>query len=155
MKFGAIALLLLVPIGTAAIPVTNPCIPDGTSEDVPFTPNMMATGIPVGAMSVGTPDWYDQDVVSDDYMGSGDPLPIENKGGNLSGPSGEVVNGGLDGDCIELIVYSTIRYQVTVSVTGGVKIEPGGVGGSGSTTSTVTIWVNRRVGWDAGEWCPC
>ena len=78
------------------------------------------------------------------------------------GPNGEPVEGGLEGDCVE--VYGVFYYTYTVErqtcIYINAKLEPFGVGGGVATQRCWTVsiiqqgWV--RSGYDnPTEVCPC
>lgn len=139
--------LALFALPLAAAGGSNPCVPEGKTQDFTANPDLHADGIPTSAIVASEPEWYDQDLTSQDEMGVGNPLTIENKAGKLSGPNGKVVNGGLDGACIELHYRVLIRYKVSKKVT----FEPGGIGASG----VAEVWASRWVSFVKGDVCPC
>ena len=168
----ALALAVPAPAVAQASGPAVPCIPDGTTSDIEWTSDLTDPGVPVGATVVpGSITGHEHDDQSaDDDMGSGshsqapapnpsDPdihtftIPVENKGGNLSGPNGTTQNGFPEGDCIEVYASVTVKYQV--STTEAVTVEIGGV--STTTSITTTVWhtsvLNFRDAWR--RVCPC
>ncbi|MBM3978233.1 MAG: hypothetical protein FJ299_14760 [Planctomycetes bacterium] len=148
---------------------SEPCIPLGGTSDVEFDrPDIDADNMPADAEwkdGDGNPQAFDADTWSpDDPMGKGMSsdggetveVPVTNNGGHLFGPANHSpIEGGLEGDCIEVYVRWSFRFKVQVSVTTGVKYEVDGVGGSGSVTQTVTIWQTGHVYDGPKEVCPC
>ncbi|HIG10280.1 MAG: hypothetical protein ABGY71_03920 [bacterium] len=172
-RLNIVMLALFAGILSAPLIFAADCISEGTTSDYEFDrPALGQAGDPVSAewaCGTGEPTIWESDPISgDDPMGNataGNPPttaapPIENKGGNLSGPNGDTQNnGGFEGDCIEVYLVFTYRYQVTrtVSHTTGTTVEPGGVGGHDSTTHsrTTTYWVNGTKRSNTKEACPC
>lgn len=167
------AAAVLAPLGfTLQDCATDPpCISSGTAATVTFTrPSLLTPGTPVGAIwssGTGDPQAFDEDPALDDLMGDGIPgsppttasVIISNFNGDLSGPNGVTVNGGTDGDCIEVYMRWTYLYQETVTHTtiSEFEFKPGGMGsGSGTSQSTsVTYW---RAGYKFSckkDVCPC
>ena len=138
----------------SAAPANSPCLPEGETRDVTFTTHLTAPGTPADAEIIpGSGEAWEHDNWSDDPMGEPTevPLPgggmaftvpVRNDGGNLSGPNGVVQNGGLEGDCIEVLVRYTVRYSVKVCVTVETGVDAGGVNGS---TTREECWTEIRV----------
>ena len=156
-----------------------PCIPDGTTRAVDFDlPAPGSDGVTAPAPDAkpwggGSPfQWAsdkshpteakDADTWSpDDDMGDAKAadgkvsVPIQNKDGKLSGPNGEVQNGGTEGDCIE--VYVEVSYKVWTQKirTFGIDITPGGLGIKGTETEITYEWVWHTYTTKEKEVCPC
>lgn len=138
------------------------CIPDGATEPVSFPrPELDQPGVPVDAEWApggGDPKAYEKDRFSgDDPMatapGDGDPVdvPVENDGGKLKDGAGKRMNGGTEGDCIEVYVEWTYYYPEKVNRGGTVRI--GGIGWSKSRCWYV--WRKGTLRSKTREVCPC
>jgi hypothetical protein len=158
-EIGVLA-VCVASMSSAPAPVPDDdCLPEGEVTEVPANPDLSSPGVPVGAQPTSDPRWFDEDLFSDDYLGAGDPLELENKNGNISGPNGEVANGGLDGDCIELYYMLKLRYQITVQVCQTDRSTLG-AGGSGISSGSsdcriVKVWHESWFKFTVGEKCPC
>ncbi len=112
----------------------------------------------------GNPQAKEDDPFASDPMGPGTPdssgdtasVDVENKGGNLSGPNGDVQNGFGEGSCIEVKMCWTYKFQVTIKTCVGSQV-PTGYGGSvsGSDCVSVTVWWEGKVCSPAQSVCPC
>lgn len=164
----------LLALFTLALPILvedPPCVPEGGSSEVEFErPELDEAGDPAGAEWTGEggdPEAFDEDVASDDSMGDADSedggstatVTVENEEGDLSGPNGEVVNGGLDGDCAEVYVEWTYRYpaRVTTLFGTGLNFDFGIFGQlfNFSRAVTVTVWAEGTKRDGPKEVCPC
>jgi hypothetical protein len=123
-----VAAMTLVSRSATAM-VAPDCVPDGGSSTQTFDrPPIDAPGMPTNAHwsgGDGEPQASDVDTWSGpDAMGpgtssaSGDTasVTVHNSGGNIIGPNGAVVEGGLEGSCVEMVMVWTFRYSVTTSV---------------------------------------
>lgn len=154
----------------AAAPSAAPCVPAGGSTAPTFDrPPLGEPGDPVDAEWVdgdpsanddsGAPQAFEEDLVSDDPMGAAVPsaggaqasVPVDNRGGDLSGPNGTDQNGGGEGDCIEVYVEWTYRYPVTVTYGRKLSLWGADVG----ETYTVVIWREGKKRSRVKEVCPC
>ncbi len=113
--------LLLTAVGSGG---KDDCIPTGKKVDsCADRPNLNeGENIPVGSyygLNGGDPRGVEDDSMSpDDPMGGATPnsngssacVEVENKSGNLSGPNGDVQNGGVEGDCIEVKICWSYYY---------------------------------------------
>jgi hypothetical protein len=138
------------------------CVPDGRTEPQSFPrPELDQPGVPVNARWApggGAPQAYEQDrITGDDPMpsspGNGDPVdvPVENAGGWLKDGSGKTLNGGSEGDCIELYVEWSYYYPVKVQRGGVLKIG----GGSVSKTHCWYVWKKGSIRSQVKQVCPC
>ncbi len=117
------SLLVGAPLLFAAVAI--PCVPDGGSSTVTL-PRPPLPPAPAGAPGSsswggGAPQAYEHDDASpNDPMGPATPgsggsdasVEVSNSGGDLSGPNGDVVNGGWEGDCIEVTICWTYNTWV-------------------------------------------
>ncbi|MFN0204918.1 MAG: hypothetical protein ACKVS6_01230 [Planctomycetota bacterium] len=161
---GVTAAFLLFPL--AAVPAP-PCVPKGGSVDVgPFTPNDDYDGAPTSLQPVGnaTPQAFEDDHLRDDEMGAATPqagggttVQVScSADGKLSGPNGEVQNGGAEGDCIEVIVKWKYKYKIVdiTAVQGSALLEILGL----SFTSSIHVEKWRKITISSKEKievCPC
>lgn len=124
MKKQLAALFLTASIASAAV-LTEPCVPDGDTNNVELEADLTDPGTPPGAEVIpGSGQGMESDPLSDDPLGAATEttsgssttfdVPITNTGGVLSGPNGVPQNGGAEGDCIEVFVKYKIRYKVKV-----------------------------------------
>lgn len=151
-------------------PTSVPCVPDGGRVSPDFSrPPLGQPGDPVGAEwlnspgtgdASGDPQARESDPISgDDPMGPATPsasgdqaaVPVDNHGGDLSGPNGETQNGGTEGSCIEVYVEWTYRYPVTVhkSITASI------LGSSAGETEIVIVWKYGKKRSKVKGVCPC
>lgn len=156
--------LALIGSFSLAIRLAIPCVPDGgtstTSLDRPKLPEA-ESGAPEpssweGGQGSPTAEEHD-DATSNEPMGNATPsadgssasVDVSNSGGDLSGPNGDVVNGGWEGDCIE--VQICWHYTTWVKVLQFVFTE------TGFRTRYVWIKVRREIcnGGNDTEVCPC
>jgi len=162
------AALLLISAAVASIAMGEDCIPENKTVNVEFQDTLIDDGIPTSAEMVeDTATAMEADPLDDDEMGAADQtdngggsvsfsVPIENKGGHLSGPNGEVQNGFGEGDCIEVYVKVKIRFKKIVCETGAVTVEPGGIGGSFGGSSCKEVWDSMWVRTNqTKQVCPC
>ena len=154
----------------ASSPSVAPCVPEGGRANPNYDrPPLGQPGDPVGAEWVhspgtadasGDPQARESDPVSgDDPMGAAIPAtsggqasaPVDNHGGDLSGPNGETQNGGSEGPCIEVYVEWTYRYPVTIhkSMTSSVW------GFSSGKIQISVIWKYGKKRAKIKEICPC
>jgi len=164
-----------------ATPASDPCIPDGGSATEDFNrPPINSVGMPTSAEWTGgdgDPEAYDVDAWSaPDDMGAGTSsangdtasVDVHNTGGNIIGPNGAVVEGGLEGDCVEIVMVWHFKYKATISVcvsaNVGLSVEGkfggtigGEVGGEvGRERCTeIEIWLDGVVADGPKEVCPC
>jgi hypothetical protein len=145
----------------------EPCVKEGKTNIITFTTDLTAPGTPTNAEVV--PDSgkaMERDpIFADDPVGAVDdvrnvatgstsfPIPIENKGGSLSGPNGQSLNGGNEGPCIEVYVEFDIRYRVTICKTETLEFH----GSGGSTSECWEVWRYETKTWrkHARKVCPC
>lgn len=138
------------------------CVPDGQTEPVDFPrPDLDQPGVPVNAQWApggGAPQAYEKDrITGDDPMpsspGSGDPVdvPVGNAGGKLKDANGKTMNGGTEGECIEVYVEWTYYYPVMVT-TGGILHL-----GSGSLSESHSwyVWKKGTLRSKVKQVCPC
>jgi hypothetical protein len=160
--------VLALVIPAVALPMEDPCIPDGDSQeyeaDRPSCPHPDGEWIGGGS---GDPKVYDEDLIADDEMGDADPgtdpntvsVEVSNDNGDLSGPNGETVNGRLDGACAEVYVEWTYRVKHTVNFHYATHtvFEPGGVGGGQEwgLASSKSFYTYHTVRLEPKEICPC
>ena len=166
--------MALAAVFTLAMPslADDIVVPEGETVEITFTrPPLGQAGDPTSAKWVdggtGKPAAFDEDFIDDDFVGwakAGDPpgtatIEIENKGGNLTGPNGRDVTGGLDGDCIELYVRWRYKYRKLVTKHTGATttVEAGGVGGSSTegTSETIEVWAFGYKESVVKVVCPC
>lgn len=161
---GLTAALLLAPLAAPPVPT---CVPKGGSVDVgPFTPNSDYDGAPTSLQPVGNgnPQGFEDDSFSDDEMGSATPqagggatVKVScSADGKLSGPNGEVQNGGSEGDCIEVTVKWKYKYKIieVTAVEGSALLELLGL----SITSSIHVEKWRMITISSKEKievCPC
>ncbi|MBI4879266.1 MAG: hypothetical protein HY812_06350 [Planctomycetes bacterium] len=148
-----IAALMLLPPGAAL--ADPPCVPEGGEVAVDFSnPDVGPDD------AIDSAQGYEHDVFSDDEMGqaelgtgSGTTLKVGNKGGSLSGPNGQSMNGGTEGDCIEVYVEWKVRRTVTHTLT-YMHFDLPGIHG---TTETIT-WRTYEIYYirsGVQDVCPC
>lgn len=120
MKSWLMAIVVLVVAAVDASAHVK--IPVGETRVLEFERPGMAH--PEGRWSegTGTPTAQEDDVFRNDEMGEGTPtddggatVEVENKGGNLSGPNGDVQNGFGEGDTIEVRMCFRYCYPVTIT----------------------------------------
>jgi hypothetical protein len=145
----------------------EPCVKEGETNIVTFTTDLTGAGTPTNAEVIPKSgrgmekDFWSPDdklgkapEVTDLTSGSTTfQVPIENKGGSLSGPNGKSQNGGSEGNCIEVYVKFKVRYPVTICR--GTAVEFYGVGGS--TSECWEVWGYTWLHWrkNAKKVCPC
>ena len=151
----------------SAAPANSPCLPEGEIRDLTFTTHLSTPGIPADAeIILGSGEAWEHDHWLDDPMGvpTETPLPgggmtytvpVRNDGGDLSGPNGEVQNGVLEGDCIEVKVSFKIRYSVKVCVTVETGVDAGGVNGSTTREECWTEIRDQTFVFKERTVCPC
>lgn len=138
------------------------CVPDGTTVPVDFPrPDLRQPGVPVDAEWApggGAPQAYEKDrFTGDDPMpsrpGDGDPcdVPVENDGGELKDGNGKTMNGGTEGDCIEVYVEWTYYYQVKHNLGGSIRIG----GASGHKNRCWYVWKAAKIRSLVKQVCPC
>lgn len=155
-----------------AIAPDEPCIPEGGAGEVEFDrPPIDGNGMPADAEWIGgdgAPEGFDVDGWSgDDSLGDatvsqgGDTasVPLTNSGGELFGPNGHDVEGGLEGECLEVTIVWHYRYKVSQvqTYTRLVSFAPEGMGGSWGSMRSTQVWVWRYAKVNRGpeQVCPC
>ena len=127
--------LAVMTTAVSALALTEPCIEDGSCSSITFSRPPLGVGDPADAKYDGTADaWEDDQGWGDDFLGAGTPsrddpntpqdetgesasVNICNSSGHLTVDTpgvGEKLNGGLEGDCIE--VYMRFKYTYTVTI---------------------------------------
>ncbi len=177
MKHPFLAFRTLIPAlalaaGASAVPDGVPCIAEGGTGEVEHDrPDLEADGMPTDAEWIdpeGRPEGFDVDTWSgNDSLGNATSSPgggsagitLRNSGGTLYGPNGAGVEGGLEGDCLEVILVWRYRYKVNVTVghTSTFSIAPEGIGGStgGTSLEQHSVWRHGTAKVGPTEVCPC
>jgi len=167
MKFllaGAFALSL----AATGLANRSACIPEGGCETFSIDlPDLNSPGFPTSAEWSGDrAEVLDADGFSgDDAMGYAEIIngmavgELCNEDGNIVGSNGNVVEGGLKGDCVEIYVQVPFDYTSVIQVCNSVGTS---VGGGGMTTSLgasrcQSVEFHSRATWTSGqqEFCPC
>lgn len=171
-RFVTVATLTVAPLALSAAPLSGqPCIPEGGETELEFDrpdlPNFSDAEWEAGS---GNPDCWDSDFWSgDDAIGPGTPsedgssasITIRNVGGTLFGPNGVDVEGGLEGDCLELHMSWWYTYTVERTVCweiGGIEIDLEFIQiplFGAQVCETVKITKKKWVESDTTEICPC
>jgi hypothetical protein len=166
------AVLVTLSSAVHAVAVEDPCLTEGESCDIQFDrPPLDGPGMPVSAEWVGgdgAPEGFDVDTwSSSDSLGGAAvsngggtaSVTVRNSGGELFGPNGADVEGGLEGECLEVKIVWRFRYQVmqVEAGSGQVSIAPEGIGGTwgGSTATHTWVWRYSSVSRGPKQVCPC
>jgi hypothetical protein len=160
---GSIAFARPQPLETQDSGGNPPCAELGVESDYKFQrPSIPSSGMDTTAQwdnpgtptkEEGVPAVFEHDSLSpNDAMGTPEAtaspdevnVKIKNEGGKLSGPNGDIVNGGLEGSCIEVQVRWTYWYQktVTVSSTSGIDWI---IHLTTTVSETRNIWVSEDI----------
>ena len=78
-------------------------------------------------------------------------MTVRNRNGGLSGPNGEVLNGGTEGRCIEVYVEWTYRYPCRRVWSAGLSLW----GFRVSEVREHLVWCTGRKRSKVREVCPC
>ena len=148
MKLLTLFLLIL----TASAFADMPCVDEKEGLWLQPVSDLESPGFPVGAEAVSQPKWYEKDPLIQDYLGQGNDFFISNFEGTLTGPSGNL-NGGTEGDCIEIFYTLTIKYQVEIISSKTKKYDI--YGNEETITEIIKVWKYRRVSFSYEDFCPC
>ncbi|MFT5052366.1 MAG: hypothetical protein ACI8QZ_003799 [Chlamydiales bacterium] len=161
---GALALSLT----TTGFAYRGACIPDGSCGTFSIDlPDLNSPGFPTSAQWSGElAEILDADGFSgDDSMGYAEIVngaavgELCNEDGNIVGPNGNVVEGGLKGGCVEVYVKVPFDYISVIQVCSsiGSSIGGGGVTGTFGSSRCQTVELHSQSSWSSPshEVCPC
>jgi hypothetical protein len=170
---------LLVPLlaltlssAVLGVPPDVPCIPEGGSGEVELDrPPIDGNGMPANAEWIGgdgAPEgldvdgWSGSDPLGDATVSNGGgtaSVPLHNSGGEIFGPNGHDVEGGLEGECLEVTIVWHYRYKVmqVQGYTRQISFAPKGIGGHWSAMRSTSTWIWRyaKVSRGPEQVCPC
>ena len=153
---------LMLAMAPVALALTD-CIPAGQTQDIrlplPAIGPGSGSGLPTSAQ------WLSSDVTvwDRDFWSPNDPVPdngvvgnsvsvsITSTGGKLADASGNIIDSGLEGDCIEL--FYTRPYAYTGSTSLCIKLSSGGVGATHCVETEISIKATYVS--PSFEVCPC
>ena len=149
---------------SVSLALASPALCEAKEHDLEFeAPSLLEPGTPVGAQYTGNGQIQEVDPFDNDDVNGGS-TEADDKGENATGqititedetgdliaPDGEDLNGGTEGDCIELRCCFEYRYMVTITKAGSAKIGETGVEGR----ITVRVWAYGTNYSDVQVLCP-
>lgn len=177
---GGLAGLFLASAVLPGLAQEEDCVPHGGSKKYEFCRPELGVNFPTSAEwedGDGNPQAWESDLTSNQFAGDmtqklddmGMPIPgkfeveITNTNGDLFGPSGDHLNGFLDGDCIELydVWYYTYTASIEKCLKGNVVLgadQPVQTGFEKSRCTTIELQLRGFVRpryCDTVEVCPC
>jgi hypothetical protein len=167
MKLSALTPVFAIVALAGLALADEPCVAEGKTNTVTFDrPPLGQPGDPVTAeWTPKAAEAFEDDPISaDDKMGTMSngatsdtaSVEVENKGGNLSGPNGEVQNGTGEGACIEVKAKFEYKYQTTHQVCTATMLGVPGVGSITVTRCTQkVVWAYAYKETTAKTVCPC
>lgn len=156
-------------------PAESSCIPAGGSTTLSFNLPANGVGLPTSTKLLpNTSEAFDNDFWSSpDSMGpakflppnpstgyaGGFLLPVSNHGGNIVGPNGAIVEGGLEGECVEIEVCIDYVYVVSITVcftnAASVGLPGTGLSSGGSYCKEIEVKCKGTYCTPEIEVCPC